>query len=259
MPARPYFDRLLGTVIDGQATDPARRYRPGAGLRHVGAGLPGQPAEPRCSPYADSAPSTTTCVATDELHIVRHRRPRGAGGGHRRAARPRPGRARPADTRVSAPSRPIPLDGPLAFGGWWVRIGYLELRTVAGRHGGGETRGTAPSSSRGCTRCLLSRAAASSTRSRSRSGRPASRSAPTTSWSGGSDRSPSPRRPVTDTRPDLAAVPRGRRLPRPVASRPSTPLRAPARSWSCSPTRRSTPVGSTTAGSARPWPGSTSA
>ena len=34
--------------------------------------------------------------------------------------------ARSAGYRIGAVSKHIPLDGPVAYGGWWVRIGYYS-------------------------------------------------------------------------------------------------------------------------------------
>ena len=53
------------------------------------------------------------------------------------------GRARPEEdcgySITSEPTR-IPLDGPLAFGGWWIRIGYLSTAATPGRVTAGDAR-----------------------------------------------------------------------------------------------------------------------
>ncbi len=170
-PAKPYFDHLLGDARSRRRSRSRSSTTPVPALHHVGRSATRRTCSATCCvDYADRTDFVD--VATD--HAEHGRRPTASvvpAAGHRgptaRSPGPRAGlrlRGRAATTVT------IPLDGPVAFGGWWVRIGYLASAPAPSWSRPGDASYSHRDPSPACTRST-STAAPSSTPSRSRAWR----------------------------------------------------------------------------------------
>jgi NADH:ubiquinone oxidoreductase subunit 6 (subunit J) len=121
MPAKPYFGRLLGSLSAAQDPVPL-----------VDAPVPAFVMWPLGYPEnalshvlrAQAGEIDFRRVATDDLQVV------DSTGTPVPAVvttvrRNEPGRREGCGWSVARRSVSVPLDGPVAFGGWWVRVGYL--------------------------------------------------------------------------------------------------------------------------------------
>ena len=216
------------TLERAKAADPAGRQ---AGARTTSCGRSGTPTtcSATCSRrYADRADfptrrPTTSTSSTTTASVVPVAVPRD----------PR-GRARPArGLRLRRHRRrrsQIPLDGPVAYGGWWVRHRLPRLRRQPGRRRRpGDASYSTVDAGRACTRSTSPAATEFDSVEISGAWPPVSRCAPTTSSSGDPEPTRQPeRRPVTfrdRTFPTLNAVrargrDHGRAHPRGVQHRP---------------------------------------
>ncbi len=125
MKARPYFDRLLPTVQAAKEPIPlVDTAVPGFVMWELG--YPGNLFSHILLPY--SSHTDYRVVATDELNIVDSTGvvvPAVVTG----VRHSLPGPRKSCGYALRGDARSIPLDGPVAFGGWWVRMGYLSSET----------------------------------------------------------------------------------------------------------------------------------
>ncbi len=122
MPGKPYFAALLNGIRSGD--DPVPLVDDvGPQHDHVAAGLPGEPAQPPPGPLRRRRHFVD--VSTDHLNVVDSNGDvvpaqisfvRGA----------LPGPSTDCGYSVKEDDVTVPLNDPVAFGGWWVRIGYLS-------------------------------------------------------------------------------------------------------------------------------------
>jgi hypothetical protein len=122
MKGRPYFDQLLPTVRAAKEPIPlVDTTVPGFVMWELG--YPGNLLSHMLLPYASH--TDYRVVATDQLNVV------DSSGSVvpvviTDVRRNLPGPRESCGYAVRGVDRSIPLDGPVAFGGWWVRIGYLS-------------------------------------------------------------------------------------------------------------------------------------
>ena len=122
MAARPYFQKLLPAITSAKEPIPlVDDVVPGFVMWQLG--FPGNLTSHLLIPYAKHIDYQV--VATDQLNIVDS-----TGAvvpvvvtGVRHSL---PGPQESCGYAVQREETSIPLDGPVAFGGWWVRIGYLS-------------------------------------------------------------------------------------------------------------------------------------